>query len=136
MTKGSPQVTEELSVHVSNKALAHTPRRMECVRKLQRATRLTSVDLLQRDVLLQQSAEFDLRAVLPAGSVVSEDKVGMAAVEHSQFAQWVCHRLIGPSYLEKKVTRRDIRFKSFFLKEATCSSKCSYIFSKEVFFVF
>lgn len=111
MTKGSPHVTEELSIHVSNKILTHiyTSQWTDYL-KMQRTKQLTSIDLLQRDVLLQQSTEFDLRAVLPAGSVVCEDEVGMAVVEHSQLAQWVCHRLIGSCYLEK-VIRRDITLK-------------------------
>lgn len=41
---------------------------------------LTGVDLLQSDVLLQLAAEADLCSVLPDGSVVSQDKVGVAAV--------------------------------------------------------
>ncbi len=63
---------------------------------------LTRVDLLQGDVLLQQPAEFDLRAVLPTGAVVGQDEVGVAVVEHSQLAQRVGHRLIGPGYLGKE----------------------------------
>lgn len=136
MTKGSPHVTEELSIHVSNKILAHicTSQWADYL-KMQRTKQLTSIDLLQRDVLLQQSTEFDLRAVLPAGSVVCEDEVGMAVVEHSQLAQWVCHRLIGSCYLEQ-VIRRDITLKGLLFKETTCWCKCPYIFSNEVFFVF
>lgn len=136
MTKGSPHVTEELSIHVSNKILAHicTSQWADYL-KMQRTKQLTSIDLLQRDVLLQHSTEFDLRAVLPAGSVVCEDEVGMAVVEHSQLAQWVCHRLIGSCYLEK-VIRRDITLKGLLFKETTCWCKCPYIFPNEVFFVF
>lgn len=33
-------------------------------------------------MFLQQPAEFDLGAVLPAGAVVGQDEVGVAAVEH------------------------------------------------------
>lgn len=77
---------------------------------LQSAFGLTRVDLLQGDVLLQQPAEFDLRAVLPTGAVVSQDEVGVAVVEHSQLAQGVCHRLIGFICLEKE---RDIRMTCF-----------------------
>lgn len=62
---------------------------------------LTCVDLLQGDVLLQQPAKFDLRAILPTGAVVSQDEVGVAVVEHSQLTQWVRHRLIGFGHLEK-----------------------------------
>lgn len=62
---------------------------------------LTSVDLLQGDVLLQQPPEFDLGAVFPTSPVVSEDEMGVAVVEHRQLAQWVCHRLIGPGHLEE-----------------------------------
>lgn len=35
----------------------------------------TRVDLLQGDVLLQEPAELDLGAVLPAGAVVGQDEV-------------------------------------------------------------
>lgn len=52
-------------------------------------------------MLLQESAELDLGTVLPAGAVVSQDEVRVAAVEHSQLAQRVRHRLIGSGYLEK-----------------------------------
>lgn len=51
-------------------------------------------------MLLQEPAELDLGAVLPAGTVVGQDEVRVAAVEHSQLAQWVRHRLIGSGYLE------------------------------------
>lgn len=51
-------------------------------------------------MLLQQPAEFDLRAVLPTGPVVGQDEVGVAVVEHGQLAQRVGHRLIGSGYLE------------------------------------
>lgn len=52
-------------------------------------------------MLLQEPTEFDLGAVLPTGAVVSQDEVRVAVVEHSQLAQWVCHRLIGSGYLGK-----------------------------------
>lgn len=83
MTKGSPQVTEEFSIHTSIKNLAdaHTGWRMEY--SLRSSVGRTGVDLLQRDVLLQEPAEFDLRAVLPTGAVVSQDEVRVAGVEHS-----------------------------------------------------
>lgn len=103
---------------------------------------LTGVDLLQRDVLLQQSAKFDLGPVLPAGAIVGQDEVGVAIVEHSQLAQWVGHRLIGSGYLEKRgrklaqnVSRRNISMRDVASKETKCS-KCSHIFSKKVLFVF
>lgn len=53
-------------------------------------------------MLFQQPAEFDLRAVLPTGAVVSQDEVGVAVVKHSQLAQWVCHCLIGSGYLREE----------------------------------
>lgn len=81
MTKGSPQVTEEISIHMSNKTLAntltHTMEDAICFIQycLQKTLRLTRVDLLQGDVLLQLPTEFDLRAILPAGAIVSQDEV-------------------------------------------------------------
>lgn len=77
MTKGSPQVTEEFYIHTSSKTLVHAEY------SLRSSVGRTGVDLLQRDVLLQEPAEFDLRAVLPTGAVVSQDEVRVAAVEHS-----------------------------------------------------
>lgn len=65
----------------------------------------TGVDLLQGDVLLQEPAELDLRAVLPAGAVVGQDEVRVAAVEHSQLAERVGHRLVGSGYLETEEAR-------------------------------
>lgn len=53
-------------------------------------------------MLLQQPTQFDLRAILPTGAVVGQDEVGVAAVEHGQLAQWVCHCLIGSGYLEEE----------------------------------
>ena len=53
-------------------------------------------------MLLQQPAEFHLRAVLATGAVVGQDEVRVAVVEHSQLAQWVRHRLIGLGYLEEE----------------------------------
>lgn len=50
-------------------------------------------------MLLQQPTEFDLGAVLPAGAVVGQDEVRVAAVEHSQLAKWVRHRLVGSGHL-------------------------------------
>lgn len=60
----------------------------------------TRVDLLQGDVLLQEPPQLDLGAVLPAGAVVGQDEVRVAAVEHRQLAQRVRHRLVGSGYLE------------------------------------
>lgn len=59
-------------------------------------------------MLLQQPAELDLRTVLPAGAVVGQDEVGVTAVEHGQFAQWVRHCLVGSGYLDD--TRGERRF--------------------------
>lgn len=53
-------------------------------------------------MLLQQPTQFDLGAVLPTSAVVGQDEVGVAAVEHGQLAQWVCHCLIGSGYLEEE----------------------------------
>lgn len=64
-------------------------------------TWLTCVDLLQSDVLLQLSAKADLGAVLPAGPVVREDKVGVATVQHCQFTEWIGHGLVGSGHLEQ-----------------------------------
>lgn len=74
MTKGSPQVTE-FSIHTSSKTLAHAHTRWSTEYSLRSSVGRTGVDLLQRDVLLQEPAEFDLRAVLPTGAVVSQDEV-------------------------------------------------------------
>lgn len=83
MTKGSPQVTEEFSIHTSSKTLAHAHTCCWMEYSLRSSAGRTGVDLLQRDVLLQEPAEFDLRAVLPTGAIVSQDEVRVAAVEHS-----------------------------------------------------
>lgn len=43
---------------------------------------LTGVNLLQRDVLLQLSAQFDLCPILPTCAVITEDEMRVAAVEN------------------------------------------------------
>lgn len=60
---------------------------------------LTCVDLLQGDVFLQLSAEFDLSTVLPCGPIIGQDEVGVQAVEHGQLAQWVGHGLVWSDHL-------------------------------------
>lgn len=142
MTKGSPQVTEGLSIHKCNKTqwltLAHTWRMDDDIYDICGCTvRLTSVNLLQGDVLLQQSTQFDLRAILPTGAIVSQDEVGVAVVENSQLAQWVCHCLIGSGDLEKKRKKSEMfQEENILFWETTCSCKCSHIFSDEVLLVF
>lgn len=56
-------------------------------------------------MLLQEPAQLDLGAVLPAGAVVGQDEVRVAAVEHRQLAQRVRHRLVGSGYLETEALR-------------------------------
>lgn len=51
-------------------------------------------------MFLQLSAEADLGAVLPAGPVVGQDEVGVAAVRGRQLAERVGHGLIGPGHLK------------------------------------
>ena len=62
---------------------------------------LTSVDLLQSDVFLQLPAEAHLGAVLPVRPVVSQEEVGVAAVQNRQLAERVGHGRIGPGHLQK-----------------------------------
>lgn len=52
-------------------------------------------------MLLQLSAKADLGAVLPAGPVVREDKVGVATVQHCQLTEWIGHGLVGSGHLEQ-----------------------------------
>lgn len=52
-----------------------------CFRSHVTGVRLTRVDLLQSDVFLQLPAEADLGSVLPAGPVIGQDEVGVAAVQ-------------------------------------------------------
>lgn len=118
---------------------SHTPWRMQyALYCLQKTLRLTRVDLLQGDVLLQLPTEFDLRAILPAGAIVSQDEVWVAVVEHSQLAQWVRHRLIRSVYLEREeeISFKNVSKRECFFQETKCSCKCPHIFSNEVLFVF
>lgn len=62
-------------------------------------SKLTCVDLLKGDVLLELTPQFDLSAVLPRSAVVCEDEVGVEAVENCQLAHWVGHGLVGTHHL-------------------------------------
>lgn len=53
-------------------------------------------------MLLQLPAEADLGAVLPTGPVISQDEVGVAAVQDRQLAEGVGHGLIGPGHLQQR----------------------------------
>lgn len=63
---------------------------------------LTCVDLLEGDVLLQLTPQFDLSAVLSRGAVVRQDEVGVEAVEHRQLAHGVGHGLVGAHHLTER----------------------------------
>lgn len=50
-------------------------------------------------MFLQLTAEPHLGAVLPAGPVIRQDEVRVAAVQDGQLAERVRHGLIGPTHL-------------------------------------
>lgn len=60
-------------------------------------------------MFLQLSAKPDLSSILPGGPVISQDKVGVAAVQNRQLAEWVGHGLIGSGHLKKTDVTGPIR---------------------------
>lgn len=63
---------------------------------------LTGVNLLQRDVLLQLSTQFNLCPILPTCTIITQDEMRVAAVENSKLAQGVGHCLVRSGHLKKK----------------------------------
>lgn len=51
-------------------------------------------------MLFQLSAEFHLGSIFSRGPVVSQDEVGMHAVEDGELAHGVGHGLVWPDYLQ------------------------------------
>lgn len=47
---------------------------------------LTGVNLLQRDVLLQLSTQFNLCPILPTCAIITQDEMRVAAIENGQLA--------------------------------------------------
>lgn len=51
-------------------------------------------------MLFQLSPEFHLCSIFPGGPIVSQNEVGMHAVENSEFAHRIGHGLIWPDNLQ------------------------------------
>lgn len=51
-------------------------------------------------MLFQLSPEFHLRSIFPGGAIVSQNEVGMHAVENSELAHGIGHGLIWPDNLQ------------------------------------
>lgn len=61
---------------------------------------LTCVYLLERNMLFQLSPQLHLSSIFPGGPIVSQNEVGMHAVENSELAHGIGHGLIWPDHLQ------------------------------------
>lgn len=86
---------------------------------------LTTVYLLQREVLFQVPPELHLIAIPPHSTIIRQDEVGVHAVECCELAEGVSQSLVQAHYLQDSENRGQSSFLARLLQRPVCALQSS-----------